>query len=192
MRELAAIAVVLLALAAPAAAAAEPGEGERIGRHQVTRTSDGIEVAMPQDRRVGLALAGGGAVLAALGAGLVAAGRRGAGTAALLVGLGLAGLGAASALGATTVRASRTELVRAGAGGRSERWPAEAIAAVEVRRRAPSAEDFKRTGTRPWDVRLRAGDGGHLPVRFALTREADARALGAVLAETLGRPLEVR
>lgn len=193
MRGFAGIAVVLLAFAlAPPGAAAEPAETMRIGGHQVTRTEDGIEVALPSDRRVGLLLAGGGAVLVALGVGLVAAGRRGAGTALLLVGLGFAGLGAASALGATTVRASRVELVRQAVGGRSERWPREAIAAVEVRRRRPSAEDLKRPGARPWLVRLRAREGGYLPVRFTLVGEADARALGEALAGALGLPLEIR
>lgn len=95
-------------------------------------------------------------------------------------------MGAMAAFGSTRVRASRVELVREGFGGRSERWPRAAIAGVEVARREPSAEDFKRAGARPWEVRLRAPGGGRLPVRFTLASEAEARALARVLADALG------
>lgn len=175
-----------LGLAAPlAAAAADPVAVERIGGHRVTQIGDGIEIETPRDRGLALSLLAGGAVLVALGAGLAATGRFGAGTGLLLLGLGVAGAGALGALGGTTVRATRAELVRTGLAGRSDRWPREAIAAVEVRRRAPSADDFKRPGTRPWDVRLRARDGGRLPVSFSFVSEADARALGVALAAAL-------
>lgn len=183
------LAVGLAALAAPrAAGAAEPGEGDRIGRYRVTPADDGIEIAAPRDRAVGLPLAGGGAVLAALGVGLLSAGRRGGGGALLLLGLALAALGGFGAFGAPRVRASRAELVREGVLGRVERWPRDALAGVEVARRAASAEDFKRAGAQPWDVRVRGRDGALLPVRFALRSEADARALGRALAEALGLP----
>jgi hypothetical protein len=176
----------LLALATPGAGGAEPVEGERIGRYRVTRTGDGVELASPRDRSLGLALAAGGAVALALGAGLSAAGRRGPGIALLLVGLGLAAIGTLAAFGTTRVRANRVELVREGFAGRIERWPRDAIAGVDVARRDPSAEDFKRAGTRPWDVRLRTPDGRLLPVRFAASSEAEARALARVLGEALG------
>jgi hypothetical protein len=184
------IAVALLALGAPLAlASAEPVEdGDQIGRYRVTRSGDGIELAAPRDRGLGLGLAVGGAALAALGATLVAAGRRGPGVAALVAGLGLAAVGAAGAFGTTRVRANRVELVREGFGGRAERWPRAAIAAVEVTRRAASAEDFKRPGTHPWDVRLLGPDGARLPVGFTLRSEADARSLARALAGALGLP----
>lgn len=184
----AALLVAVGLLAFGPAAAADPTEGEQIGRYRVRRSGDGIEVAVPRDRGIGLALAAGGAALGALGAGLVAAGRRSAGIAVLLAGVGLVALGTLAAFGTTRVRASHAELVREGLGGRAQRWPREAIAAVEVARRGASAEDFKRVAARPWDVRLRAPDGGRLPVRFALESEADARALARALAEALGLP----
>ena len=173
---------------APVAAAADPAEGRAIGRYRVTQEGDGIAIAAPRDRRLGVSLAAGGAVLLALGAGLVAAGRRGAGAALALLGIGVAAVGASGALGSTTVRANPSELARTGAGGRIERWPREAIAAVEVRRRPASAADFKRAGAHPWDVRLRAREGGHLPVGLAAGSEAEARALGGALAAALGLP----
>jgi hypothetical protein len=183
------LAAALAALAGPlAASAADPAEGERIGGHRVTPIGDGIEIETPRDRGLALSLLAGGAVLVALGAGLAAAGRFGAGTGLLLLGLGVAGAGLLGVFGPATVRATRAELVRTGLAGRSERWPREAIAAVEVRRRAPSTDDFKRPGTRPWDVRVRAREGGHLPVRFALASEVDARALGRALAAALDLP----
>lgn len=186
MRAARLVAIALLALAAAGAAGAEPVEGESIGRYRVTQIGDGVELSSPRDRGLGLALAAGGAVLAALGAGLAATGRRGPGVAALAAGIGLVAMGAMAAFGSTRVRASRVELVREGFGGRSERWPRAAIAGVEVARREPSAEDFKRVGARPWEVRLRAAGGGRLPVRFTLASEAEARALARVLADALG------
>jgi len=188
----AALLVAVGLLAFGPVAAADPTEGEQIGRYRVTRSGDGIEVAVPRDHGLGLALAAGGAALGALGAGLVAAGRRGAGIAALVVGVGLVAMGTLAAFGTTGVRASRAELVREGFGGREQRWPRDAIAAVEVARRGASAEDFKRASARPWDVRLRAADGRRLPVRFALGSEADARALAAALADALGLPAPAR
>lgn len=180
----------LLALATAGAAGAETVEGEQIGRYRVTRVGDAVELASPRDRSLGLALAAGGAAIAALGAGLVATGRRGPGLAALVAGIGLLAIGTLAAFGSARVRANRVELVRAGFGGRVERWPREAIAGLEVARRDPSAEDFKRAGARPWDVRLRTPEGRRLPVRFTLASEAEARALARVLAEALGLPDE--
>jgi hypothetical protein len=180
----------LLAAGGPLAAAwAEPvAEGDRIGRYRVTRGGDGIELAVPGDGRVGWPVLAAGVAVFALGAVLAATGRVGIGIAAVLAGLALQAIGAAGLMGSATVRASRTELVREGFGGRTQRWPREAIAAVEVRRRAASAEDFKRPGTHPWDVELRARDGGRLPVRFTLRSEQEARRLARELAGALGLP----
>ncbi|HEY8492732.1 MAG TPA: hypothetical protein VIN04_02495 [Myxococcota bacterium] len=176
-----------------AGAAAEPvDEVQQIGRYRVTRTGDGLEIAVPRDRGTGLALAAGAAVAGALGAGLVAAGRRGAGLAALVVAAGLVAVGGAALLASSRVRASRVELVREEPGGRQQRWPRDAIAAVEVARRARSVDDFKRASTPGWEVRLRTTQGGLLPVRFALHAEPEAHALARVLADALGVPSDAR
>jgi hypothetical protein len=187
---LVALGLLGLGAAAPGARAEPMAEGEQIGRYHLTRIGTGVELAVPRDRSLGLAVAAAGAALGALGAGLVAAGRRGAGLAALIAGLGLVATGTLAAFGSTRVHASRSELVREGLGGREQRWPSAAIAAIEVRPRERSAEDLKRVRIRPWDVRLRGRDGAPLPVRFALGSESEARALAGVLAEALGLPVD--
>jgi hypothetical protein len=181
-----------LALAAPfatLAAAAEPGEdGVRIGRYRLTRAGDAVEIALPADGRVGRVIGIGGVALALVGAGLVASRRVGLGGGLVVLGLGIAALGALGVFGTTTVRASRAELVREGLGGRSERWPRATLEAIEVARRAPSAEDQKRVGMPRWDVRVRGQGGAPLPVRFTLGSEAEARTLAVALANALGLP----
>jgi hypothetical protein len=184
---------LLLGAAALGARAAEPaaagGEEARIGRFRVTRIGDGIEISRPRDRTLGLALAAGGGALALLGLGLVAAGTRGAGTGALVLGLGFAAVGGIAAFGSAVWRANRAELVRERIGGRVDRWPHEAIGAVELRQREASAEDFKRVTARPWDVRVRGPDGASLAGRFALESETEARALATALGGALGVPV---
>lgn len=181
--------VAWAALGAPlAGTAAEPAEGEPIGRYRVTHVGDGVEISVPRDRGIGLVLAAGGALLGALGAGLVASGRRGAGLAGVVVGVGLVAMGALAAFGTMRVRATRAELVRERFAGPAQRWASSEVAAVDVTRRAPSADEFKRVGPHAWDVRLRASDGRLLPMRFTLGSEAEANALARVLSEALGLP----
>lgn len=161
-----------------------------IGRYRVERSGADIEIARPRDRGLGLLLVAGGLVLAGLGQGLRASGRRGAGTAALVLGLALAAVGAVAVLATERWRANGLELVRERLGGRVERWPQSAIERVEIARRVVSAEDFKRTGIRPWDVTVRGRDGSRLPAQFSLASEAEARALAQALAGALA--VEVR
>jgi hypothetical protein len=187
------VAGLLAAGGLAAGAAAEPvDEVQQIGRYRVTRSGGGVEIAVPRDRGTALALAAGAAVVGALGAGLVAAGRRGAGLAALVVAAGLVAVAGAALAASSRVRASRVELVREEPRGRPQRWPREAIAAVEVARRARSADDFKRASTPGWEVRMRMAQGGLLPVRFAFHAESEARALAQVLADALGVPSDAR
>jgi hypothetical protein len=124
-------------------------------------------------------------VLAGAGQAVRASGRAGVGTGVVLLGLGLAAVGGIAVLAAERWRANETELVRERWGGRTERWPRAEIAAVAIVRRAVSAEDFKRTGIRPWDVTVRGRDGHRLPVRFSVDSHADARALAAILGAAL-------
>ena len=175
-------------LAAAPAAAADPADAVRIGRYRLERTGDALAIASPGDARVGRALAVGGAVLLVAGVALATSGRRGLAIALALLGLGLAVAGALGAFGSTRVRASRTELVREGFGARTQRWPRDALATVEVVRRAPSAEDRKRVGLPRWDVRVRARSGERLAVRFTLGSEGEARALATALANALDLP----
>lgn len=185
-----------LAFAAPLAAAptaaAEPADGVRIGRYRLERAGDALAIASPGDARVGRAIAAAGGVLLLAGVALAASGRRGLAIALVLLGLGVAALGLLGAVGTTRVRASRAELVREGLGVRAERWPREALAAVEVVRRAPSAEDQKRVGLPRWDVRVRARSGERLAVRFTLGSESEARTLADALANALELPPPAR
>lgn len=168
------------------ACAAEPTvETTAIGPYRVERSGTAIEITRPGDRTIGLALLAGGLVVAGIGRGLRGSGRVGAGTAVLLLGLGIAAMGGIAVLATERWRANDTELVRERPGGRVERWPRAALTAVEIRRRAASAEDFKATRIRPWDVTLRSREGGRLPARFSVSSEADARALARQIATAL-------
>jgi hypothetical protein len=168
------------------ASATDPTTGATtIGRYHVERSGTAIEISRPRDRGLGWLLLAGGLVLAGAGQAVRASGRAGVGTGVVLLGLGLAAVGGIAVLAAERWRANETELVRERWGGRTERWPRAEIAAVAIVRRAVSAEDFKRTGIRPWDVTVRGRDGHRLPVRFSVDSHADARTLAAILGAAL-------
>jgi hypothetical protein len=156
-----------------------------IGRYRVERIGTTIAISQPRDRGIALTLLAGGLVVAGLGQAVRAGGRIGAGSAVLLLGLGIAAVGGVAMLAAERWRANETELVRERFGGRVERWPRTAIAEVVITRRVASAEDFKRARIRPWDVTVRGPDGRRLPVRFSVESEAAARSLAATLGAAL-------
>ena len=179
------VAVLTVGGALDARAAEPTAETTAIGPYRVERTGTAIAISRAGDRTVGLALLAGGLVVAGIGRGLRGSGRVGAGTAVLLLGLGIAAVGGVSVLATERWRANDAELARERPGGRVERWPRAAITAVEIHRRAASADDFKRARIRPWDVTVRSRAGGRLPARFSVSSEADARALARQIATAL-------
>jgi hypothetical protein len=176
----------LLLAGAFVSAAAEPAATPaRIGRYELARRGEVLDVRAPRELRLGAVLAGSGLLLAALALFAGAAGRKGAAIGIAVLGVGLAAVGGSALLGSTHWRASPRELVRERSGGRVERWARAEIAAIEVRRRGRSVRDLKETRVRPFEVRLRRSDGSSLPTRFTLESESDARALARELASAL-------
>ena len=175
------------------ASAAEPtSAATTIGRYHVERSGTAIAISRPRDRGLGWLVLAGGLAVAGAGQLVRASGRGGLGTGVVLLGLGLAAVGGIAALAAERWRANETELVRERFGGRTDRWPRAEITGVAIVRRAVSAEDFKRTGMRPWDVTIRGRDGQRLPVRFSVESDADARALAAILGAALSVEVQER
>jgi len=174
---------------ARAGARVEIGQTARIGRYQLTGTADGLEVHVPGDSRLGSALAAGGLLIGGIGLFAGLHGRFGAAAAMIVIGIGIAAVGGTALLGSTSWRASPVLLLRERADGGVDQWPHEAIGWVAISRAVPSAFDFKRTGVRPWEVRVRGPEGTPLPTRFTLESEGDARALARSLAAALDVPL---
>jgi hypothetical protein len=170
-----------------APSAAEPAATPaRIGRYELARRGDVLDVRAPRELRLGAVLAGSGLLLAALALFTGTAGRKGVATGMAVLGIGLAAVGGSALLGSTRWQAGPRELVRERSGGRVDRWRREEIADIEVRRRSRSARDLKETRLRPFEVRPRRPGGSPLPTRFTLESEADARALARELASALG------
>jgi hypothetical protein len=172
--------------AAPAQEATAPGV-THIGRYEVVRGADALVVRLPRDTPIGLGLVAGGLALSALGAALLGSRRRTAGGLVLL-GLGVAGVGGVALVASASWTASRAELLRERSGRRVERWPREAIVAVEVVQRPREAPLDLKSGSPPrrWEVRVRGSDGERLPARFTFEMERDARALARALGAALG------
>jgi hypothetical protein len=183
------LAAALAVAASVPLAAAEPVENggpTRIGRYELVRASDALEIQSPGDARVSRFVLVGGAALVVLGLLWLSRGRRGSAIALVLVGLGVGGIGLLARADGTRWRASPVELARERSGGRVDRWRRDEIAWVEVRRRAPDAEGLKRTPPRPFEVRLHKSDGSRLPTRFSFAAESEARALARELGAALG------
>ncbi len=180
------VAALTIAGARDAGATEPTADATAIGRYRVERVGTTVAISRPRDRAIGGMLLAGGFVLAGVGFAVRRGGRTGAGSALMLLGLGLAAVGGAAVLAAERWRANETELVRERLGGRFERWPRTEIEGIAIARRAASADDFKRPQSRPWDVTIRGSDGGRLPVRFAVESAAEARSLAATLGAALG------
>jgi hypothetical protein len=180
---LAALAFGVIALPAPSA---EPAGAavSRLGRYELVRRDDRLEIRTPRELRFAAALGGSGLLIAGLSFFVGAGGRRGGAIAMALLGAALAAVGGISLLGSSRWVASPVELVRERGGGRVDRWRHEEIQLVQVRRRPPSAEDLKTGRRRPSEVRVLRLDGSRL-ARFTLATERDARALARELAGVL-------
>ncbi len=172
--------VLLIALGAGMLAATP----EQIGPYRLVATDSGIEVHAPDDRRGGGILIAAGLALAALGALRLRRDegeRRNFAWARVLLGLGMAGVGAFGALGSGTVWTVTQDGVALRHRDRSETIaPRAQIEAVVIAQRASDGADVKNKATaRSWIVQA----GG---VRFAVETPREAQQLADEVARALG------
>ena len=177
--------LVLLIVLGAGLLAATP---KQIGPYRIAATDAGIEVRAPDDQPGGSVLIAAGLALAALG-GLRL--RRDEGErryfawARVLLGFGMAGVGAFAVLGSGTVWEVTPDGVALRESGRRETIaPRAQLEAVVIAMRRPDGADVKNPATaRPWTVQA----GG---ARFALRSREEAQQLAEELARVLG--VEVR
>jgi len=174
-----------------AAGLAHADTPERIGPYRLEAAGDALTVRAQDSGSLAWGLIGAGVALSVFGTLRARApGRRGRGVAMIVLGLGVAGVGAAAALGGgTTWVASRAGLVVATRLG-GERTVARAeIDSIDLSHARAIGVDVK-PGARPrlFELHVRAANGASL-AHFALESQAQARALGEELAGSLGVPL---
>ena len=179
---------VRLALLIPLGACLLGAAFEQIGPYRLMTTDAGIEVSAPASQPGGGVLIAAGLALAALGALRLRRDegeRRYFGWARVLLGLGMAGVGAFAVLGGGAVwEVTPDGVVLRDEGRRETLAPRAQIEAVVVASRRLDGADVKNPATaRPWTVQI----GG---ARFALASEEEAQQLAAKLAQVLG--VEVR
>jgi hypothetical protein len=180
-----AYALLLVSLLATSAFA---DDARRMGAYRVEPTSEGLVVHAADPVRSAQALIAGGLALAAVGAwGVRGARRRGRAAALLLVGLGLAGVGATAGwFGGTTWLANRDGITERPRFGEPRFVARDGLAAIERERAPKSGTDAKGTTVaRPFELELRATDGSRV-ARWAFESESEARAFGEALSRALG------
>ena len=92
--------------------------------------------------------------------------------------------------GADRVHVSEAGLVVQGFVGQQGSTRADAVAAIEVRRRTPSGGETKRSPhPRIWQVTVRGRSDDATVVRFRLVSHEEATRLAARIGEILGRPV---
>jgi hypothetical protein len=177
-----------LLLASLLATSAFADDFRRVGAYRVEPTSEGLVVHAADPVRSAQALIAGGLALAAVGAwGVRGARRRGRAAALLLVGLGLAGVGAtAGLLGGTTWLANRDGFTERPRFGDARFVPRAGLGALERERAPKRGTDAKGTTVaKPFELELRATDGSRV-ARWAFESESDARTFGEALSRALG------
>lgn len=157
---------------------------ERIGPYRLAPIDGGIEVRGPDDSRSGGALVAAGLALAVLGVWRLrrdAGQRRNLGTVRVVLGLGIAAVGAFAVLGSGTIWAVTRDGVALRDGARSETIaPRAQIDAVEIANVPSEGAAVKNlSSARDWTVRA----GG---ARFAVGSPEEARQLADEIARVLG------
>lgn len=173
MRAIGAVLAVLCFFAV--AARAEPPA--RIGTYRIEPTPVGFTIRAQEGGLVAKGIVGLGLAVVALG---FVAGRR---LPLILLGLGLAGVGAAALVfGGAKWEASRDGLRGAADVSRAE------IQSLEITQARPIGSDVKpQARPRLWELRVRGADGS-TAARFAFEQGSEAQALGAELARLWNLP----